>query len=86
MLFLDELPEFERRVLDALREPTLSQARSTYHARAPYHYPARFQLIAAMNPSPTGHYQVNIIVHRRSRHCATLTPVRLPSSTASIFP
>ncbi len=36
----------------------LSQARSTYHARAPkIDYPARFQLIAAMNPSPTGHYQ-----------------------------
>lgn len=59
VLFLDELPEFERRVLDALREPIESGEIAISRARAKVTYPARFQLIAAMNPSPTGHYQGN---------------------------
>jgi magnesium chelatase family protein len=57
ILFLDELPEFERRVLDALREPIESGQINISRTRAKISYPARFQLIAAMNPSPTGHYQ-----------------------------
>ena len=57
VLFLDELPEFERRTLDALREPLESGEISISRARAKITYPARFQLIAAMNPSPTGHYR-----------------------------
>lgn len=57
VLFLDELPEFERRVLDALREPIESGQIHISRTRAKVSYPARFQLIAAMNPSPTGHYQ-----------------------------
>ncbi|MBK4118280.1 YifB family Mg chelatase-like AAA ATPase [Pluralibacter gergoviae] len=57
ILFLDELPEFERRVLDALREPIESGKVHISRTRAKITYPARFQLIAAMNPSPTGHYQ-----------------------------
>lgn len=57
VLFLDELPEFERRVLDALREPIESGKIHISRSRAKIDYPARFQLIAAMNPSPTGHYQ-----------------------------
>lgn len=63
ILFLDELPEFERRVLDALREPIESGQIHISRTRAKITYPARFQLIAAMNPSPTGHYQGN---HNRS--------------------
>lgn len=59
ILFLDELPEFERRVLDALREPIESGKIHISRTRAKITYPARFQLIAAMNPSPTGHYQGN---------------------------
>lgn len=59
VLFLDELPEFERRVLDALREPIESGKIDISRTRAKVTYPARFQLIAAMNPSPTGHYQGN---------------------------
>lgn len=59
VLFLDELPEFERRVLDALREPIESGQIHISRTRAKIAYPARFQLIAAMNPSPTGHYQGN---------------------------
>ncbi|MDU7867927.1 MAG: ATP-binding protein, partial [Pantoea sp.] len=57
VLFLDELPEFDRKVLDSLREPIESGLIAISRARAKVTYPARFQLIAAMNPSPTGHYQ-----------------------------
>lgn len=57
VLFLDELPEFERRVLDALREPLESGEIVISRANAKVCFPARLQLIAAMNPSPTGHYQ-----------------------------
>lgn len=57
VLFLDELPEFERRVLDALREPIESGEIHISRTRAKISYPAQFQLLAAMNPSPTGHYQ-----------------------------
>lgn len=57
VLFLDELPEFERKVLDALRQPLESGEIVISRASAKIEFPAKFQLIAAMNPSPTGHYQ-----------------------------
>lgn len=57
ILFLDELPEFERKVLDALRQPLESGEIIISRANAKVKFPARFQLVAAMNPSPTGHYQ-----------------------------
>lgn len=57
VLFLDELPEFERKALDALREPLESGEIVISRANAKVCFPARVQLIAAMNPSPTGHYQ-----------------------------
>ncbi|MDD7425240.1 MAG: ATP-binding protein [[Actinobacillus] rossii] len=57
VLFLDELPEFERKVLDALRQPLESGEIIISRAMAKIQFPARFQLIAAMNPSPTGNYQ-----------------------------
>ena len=69
ILFLDELPEFERRVLDALREPIESGQIHISRTRAKISYPARFQLVAAMNPSPSGHYQGN---HNRSSPEQTL--------------
>ncbi len=56
VLFLDELPEFNRHCLESLREP-LESGKITL-ARANHHreYPAQFQLIAAMNPCPCGHH------------------------------
>lgn len=56
VLFLDELPEFERRVLDVLREPLESGKVTISRAARQVDFPAKFQLIAALNPSPCGHY------------------------------
>ena len=55
VLFLDELPEFDRRVLEALREPLESGIVAVSRANLQAEYPARFQLVAAMNPCPCGH-------------------------------
>lgn len=55
VLFLDELPEFSRRVLEALREPLESGRIAVSRAARQAEYPARFQLIAAMNPCPCGY-------------------------------
>jgi len=57
VLFLDEMPEFERRVLDALREPLESGEIVISRANGKTRFPARFQLIGALNPSPTGHHE-----------------------------
>ncbi|MBU2978387.1 YifB family Mg chelatase-like AAA ATPase [Alteromonas sp. C1M14] len=54
VLFLDELPEFGRRALDVLREPLETGEVHIARVSGSACYPARFQLIAAMNPSPTG--------------------------------
>ncbi|MEW6983848.1 YifB family Mg chelatase-like AAA ATPase [Colwelliaceae bacterium 6471] len=59
VLFLDELPEFERKVLDVLREPMESGEVTISRALHKQTFPARFQLVAAMNPSPTGFYNDN---------------------------
>ncbi|SUO95835.1 YifB family Mg chelatase-like AAA ATPase [Suttonella ornithocola] len=56
ILFLDELPEFDRRVLEMLREPLENGHISLSRAALKADYPARFQLIAAMNPCPCGYY------------------------------
>ncbi|MCG8380205.1 MAG: YifB family Mg chelatase-like AAA ATPase, partial [Proteobacteria bacterium] len=54
ILFLDELPEFDRKVLEVLREPMESGRIIISRAAKQIEYPAQFQLIAAMNPCPCG--------------------------------
>ena len=54
VLFLDEFPEFDRRVIDTLREPLEERMISVSRARGSAHFPAHFILIAAMNPCPCG--------------------------------
>ena len=55
VLFLDELPEFERNVLEVLREPLESGRITISRAARQADFPAEFQLIAAMNPCPCGY-------------------------------
>ncbi|SBW08838.1 Competence protein ComM (fragment) [uncultured Alphaproteobacteria bacterium] len=70
VLFLDELPEFPRAVLESLRQPletgTVSVARANRHVT----YPARVQLIAAMNPCRCGHLDDPALACRRAPLCA----------------
>jgi magnesium chelatase family protein len=70
VLFLDELPEFQRAVLDSLRQPletgTVSVARANSHVT----FPARVQLIAAMNPCRCGHLGDAALSCARAPRCA----------------
>ena len=70
VLFLDELPEFQRSVLDSLRQPletgTVSVARANMHVT----FPARVQLIAAMNPCRCGHLGDPALACARAPRCA----------------
>jgi len=54
VLFLDELPEFDRKVLEALREPLETKVVNVSRAKFKVEFPADFQLISAMNPCPCG--------------------------------
>ncbi len=68
VLFLDELPEFEQRVLEVLREPLESGEINISRARQQVRFPAQFQMIAAMNPCPCGYYGDRELECRCSSH------------------
>ncbi len=70
VLFLDELPEFNRATLEILRQPMESGKIMISRARRNATYPARFQLIAAMNPCPCGHLGNAALACSRAPRCA----------------
>ena len=77
VLFLDELPEFQPQALDSLRQPLESGdaviARANHHVR----YPARFQLVGAMNPCRCGHAGEPGYTCRRGTRCAAEYQARI---------
>lgn len=71
VLFLDELPEMPRHVLEVLRQPLEAQEMTVSRAKATVVFPADFQLVAAMNPCPCGRYSADPNLRQRcscSRH------------------
>ena len=70
ILFLDELPEFQRQVLDSLRQPIESGEAVVARANAHVRYPARFQLVAAMNPCRCGYASEPARACGRAPKCA----------------
>ena len=71
VLFLDELPEFTPQVLDSLRQPLETGEIEVARVNAHVRYPARFQLIAAMNPCRCGTAGADGVACRRGARCAS---------------
>ena len=65
VLFLDELPEYKKNVIECLRQPMEDKKVTISRLHAVYDYPAEFMLVAASNPCPCGHYP-----DRRLCHCS----------------
>ena len=70
VLFLDELPEFQRAVLDSLRQPLETGSVSVARANTHVTFPARVQLVAAMNPCRCGHLGDAALACSRAPRCA----------------
>ena len=70
VLFLDELPEFKRSVLEVLRQPLEDELVTISRAQTSITYPANFMLVSAMNPCPCGYYT-------DPRHQCTCTPSQI---------
>jgi magnesium chelatase family protein len=70
VLFLDELPEFQRPVLDSLRQPLETGSVSVARANTHVTFPARVQLVAAMNPCRCGHLGDPALACSRAPRCA----------------
>lgn len=68
VLFLDELPEFKRNVLEVMRQPLENGTVTVSRAAGSFTFPARFMLVAAMNPCPCGHYGNRTRVCRCNSH------------------
>jgi magnesium chelatase family protein len=77
VLFLDELPEFARAVLDSLRQPIETGSAVIARANAHVRYPARFQLVAAMNPCRCGYLSDPAQACGRAPKCASDYQARL---------
>lgn len=70
VLFLDELPEFQKNALEVLRQPLEDNCVTISRANGSYTYPAKFMLIASMNPCPCGYYG-------SSSHTCTCPPTKI---------
>lgn len=77
VLFLDELPEFSRQTLEALRQPLESGKVSIARVNAHITYPAQFQLVAAMNPCKCGHLGTGLNECSRAPLCGELYQQKL---------
>lgn len=79
VLFLDEIPEFSRSVLDVMREPLETGHISISRAAQQVEYPARFQLVAAMNPCPCGYLKQP---NKRCAECSEAKALKYQSSVS----
>ncbi|HEY7152366.1 MAG TPA: YifB family Mg chelatase-like AAA ATPase [Gemmataceae bacterium] len=87
VLFLDELPEFHRRSLEVLRQPLETGQVTISRALNSTTFPARFVLVAAMNPCPCGHFRFSSAPAGRSwRRASAQTRRRCPALSASRRP